>query len=64
MSEVNSEEEVEPHTKITEASPIKKGDFMTYSQLQKKFNSVIPDEETVSYNTSVLLNSHLTYSMS
>lgn len=37
---------------------------MTYSQLQKKLNSVIPDEETISYNTSALINSHLTYSMS
>jgi hypothetical protein len=34
MSEVNSEEEIEvPHHKITDGSPIKKGDFMTYSQL-------------------------------
>ncbi|CAD8152152.1 unnamed protein product [Paramecium octaurelia] len=66
MSEVNSEEEIdEQHpTKITDTSPIKKGDFMTYSQLQKKINSVIPDEETVSYNTSAVQNSQLTYSMS
>ncbi|CAD8186648.1 unnamed protein product [Paramecium octaurelia] len=66
MSEVNSEEEIEEQhpTKITDTSPIKKGDFMTYSQLQKKINSVIPDEETVSYNTSAVQNSQLTYSMS
>lgn len=58
MSEVNSEEEIEvPPPKITDGSPIKKGDFMTYSQLQKKINSVIPDEETVSYNTSAVQNS-------
>ncbi|CAD8187054.1 unnamed protein product [Paramecium pentaurelia] len=66
MSEVNSEEEIDDQhqTKITDTSPIKKGDFMTYSQLQKKINSVIPDEETVSYNTSAIQNSQLTYSMS
>ncbi|CAD8181424.1 unnamed protein product [Paramecium pentaurelia] len=66
MSEVNSEEEIDEQnpTKITDTSPIKKGDFMTYSQLQKKINSVIPDEETVSYNTSAVQNSQLTYSMS
>ncbi|CAD8101215.1 unnamed protein product [Paramecium sonneborni] len=66
MSEVNSEEEIDDQqpTKITDTSPIKKGDFMTYSQLQKKINSVIPDEETVSYNTSAVQNSQLTYSMS